>query len=46
MVALNQRLHGLVDGGFGVAAHQQQFLPQLVQAHLKMIIHKLILNLP
>ena len=46
VVALDERLHGLVDGGFGVAGHQQQFLPQIVQSHLEMIFHKLILKLP
>ena len=32
MVALDERLQGLVHGGFGVAGHRQQFLPQLVQS--------------
>ena len=41
-VALDERLHGLVDGGLGMAGHRQQFLPQRVQSRFKMIFHKLI----
>ncbi len=44
MVALDERLHGLVDGGLGVAGHQQQFLPQRVQSRFKMIFHKLYIQ--
>ena len=38
-VALDERLHGAIHGGFGVAGHRQQLLPQRVQAHFKMIFH-------
>jgi len=36
---LDECLHGLIDGGFGVAGHQQQLLLQTVQFHLKVIFH-------
>ena len=31
VVALDERLHGLVHGGLGVAGHRQQLLLQIVQ---------------
>ena len=40
-VALDERLHGLVDGGLGMAGHRQQFLLQRVESRFKMIFHKL-----
>ena len=41
-VALDERLHRLIDGGLGVAGHRQQFLLQRVESRFKMIFHKLI----
>jgi hypothetical protein len=40
-VALDERLHGLIDGGLGVTGHRQQFLLQRVESRFKMIFHKL-----
>ena len=38
-IALDERLHGLVHGGLGVAGHQQQLLLQTVQFHLEVCFH-------
>ena len=41
VVALHERLHGLVDGFLGVAGHHQKFLAQVFDARFKMIFHSL-----
>ena len=41
VVALHERLHGIVHGGLGMAGHEQKFFPQFLQAQVKMIVHVL-----
>ena len=41
VIALDERLHGAIHGGLGMAGHHQQLLAQVFDAGFKMIFHSL-----